>query len=83
MSYTEEELAQLPSTDMIFDAPYLDMNQHDWQQTGYMLTDVCNPHSIGCQHVGIPIPSGKLLSKDAGGYKLIDEVTRRQSTGSC
>jgi hypothetical protein len=75
--YTEEELAKLPQTETVFDRPQLVINEHEWQQQGYMITDVCNPHTINCQHVGIPIPSGKLLIKSKEGYALVDEVTRQ------
>lgn len=73
-SFTEEELAALPSTSTVFDRPTLEFDQHEWQQQGYMLTDVCSPHNSSCEPVGIPIPSGKLLIRKDGHYDLIDET---------
>jgi hypothetical protein len=72
-SFTEEELAALPSTSTIFDRPTLEFDSHDWVQQGYTLTDTCNPHTSACEPAGIPIPSGKLLIKKDGRYDLIDE----------
>lgn len=71
--WTDEELANLPQTTKVFDAPKLDMNSHQWQQQGYMLTDICAPSRPDCQHVGIPIPAGKTLIKIGGKYDLVDE----------
>lgn len=73
--YTEEELANLPQTEQVFEAPALIIDQHEWRQEGYMITDICNPSRPDCQHVGIPIPSGKMLIKDKKGrYALISET---------
>jgi hypothetical protein len=73
-SFTEEELAALPSTSTVFNQPSLDVDSHDWVQQGYMITDTCSPKTSACQPVGIPIPSGKLLIKKDGRYDLIDET---------
>ncbi len=62
------------STTMVFNRDDLVVNDHEWQQQGYMITDVCNPSTPMCHHVGIPIPSGKLLIKtEKGEYDLVDE----------
>ena len=71
--YTEEEIAALPQTPQVFEPVELVINHHDWQQEGYMITDVCSPSRPDCQNVGIPIPSGKLLIKKEGKYDLVDE----------
>lgn len=76
MDYTEEEIQTLPQTETVFDRPALVIDQHDWRQEGYYITDVCDPSRPDCQHVGIPIKSGQLLIKRNGGYALVDEQTR-------
>ncbi len=76
-TYTEEEINKLPQTNQVFEAPELVVSEHEWRQQGYMITDICNPSKPTCQHVGIPIPSGKLLIKKNGGYDLVDEMTRK------
>lgn len=76
--YTEEELNALPQTSAVFDKPKLVVNEHEWVQRGYMIEDVCNPSKATCEHVGIPIPFGRLLIKTKGGYDLVDEVTRKK-----
>lgn len=67
--YTNEELEALPSTDMVFDAPDINLNEHILIQDGYRVVDICSSHPT----VSFNIPSGKLLIKDKGGYTLIDE----------
>lgn len=69
--WTEEELAQLPSTTAVFEPQKLNINDHVWIQQGYDLIDQC------CGHPPLHIPSGKLLVKDKGGYHIVDEVTRK------
>lgn len=74
--YTEEEIEALPQTAQVFTPSPLHINDHDWRQEGYMITDVCSPSRPDCQYVGIPIPSGKLLVKRGGTYDLVDERSR-------
>lgn len=76
MEYSTDELTALPQTDMVFDAPVMIADQHVWQQEGYYITDACNPSRLDCQHVGIPIGNGKMLIKDTGAYRIVDELTR-------
>lgn len=64
---------ELPQTSTVFDRPKLEIDQHDFQQQGYMITDVCSPKTAACEPVGIPIPSGKLLIRKDGHYDLVDE----------
>lgn len=73
-SFTEDELAALPSTSTVFDRPALEFDTHSWLQEGYIVRDVCSPATAACEPVGIPIPSGKLLVKQDGRYDLVDEV---------
>lgn len=73
-TWTEEEIARLPQTQQVFDRPQMRFDQHTWQQEGYYLTDICNPHTADCHNVGIPIPTGKLLIKKNGRYDLVDET---------
>jgi hypothetical protein len=72
--WSEEEIATLPQTEKVFEAPKLTANEHEWQQQGYIISDNCQPKRANCPHVGIPIPSGKLLIKNKnGGYELVNE----------
>lgn len=73
--YTEDELANLPQTTTVFEHKPMQFDLHDWQQEGYMLSDVCNPHRVECQHVGIPIRPGSMLIKHKNGrYDIVDET---------
>lgn len=72
-TYTDAELAALPQTAKVFDAPKLVTSEHEWLQEGYMITDNCQPKKATCVNAGIPIPNGKTLVKTKGGYDLIDE----------
>lgn len=64
----------IPQTTTVFTRDDLVINNHEWQQQGYMITDICNPSTPMCHHVGIPIPAGKVLVKSKKGeYDLIDE----------
>jgi hypothetical protein len=65
---------ELPQTATVFDRPALAFDSHEWQQQGYMVTDICQPRTSACEPVGIPIPSGKLLIRKDGRYDLVDEV---------
>lgn len=76
-TYTDDELAGLPQTSQVFEAPNLIFDAHQWRQEGYELHDACSPSTATCVSVGIPIPSGKLLVKKGGGYDLIDETIRQ------
>lgn len=71
--YTEDELVHLPQTVTVFDQPELKVNEHDWVQQGYFITDCCNPKKPTCHSGGIPIPSGKVLIKTERGYDLRNE----------
>ena len=71
--YTEEQVANLPQTDKVFDRPAIEFDNHEWRQEGYMITDVCSPSRADCQNVGIPIPTGKMLVKTNGRYDIVDE----------
>jgi hypothetical protein len=75
--FTEDELAALPQTEQVFEAPELVVNTHDWIQRGYIIEDNCQPHQVTCVAAGIPIGVGNLLIKDKGGYRLVNEVTRQ------
>lgn len=72
-SYTPEQLENLPQTTKIFDRPEMTFDDHDWQQQGYMITDICSPKRADCHNVGIPIPSGKMLVKRNGKYDIVPE----------
>lgn len=72
--WTEEELAGLPQTPQVFEAPKLKIAEHDWLQEGYYIRDNCAVPKISCIPGGLPIPSGKVLVKNTGGYELIDEL---------
>jgi hypothetical protein len=75
--WTEEELANLPQTTQVFDAPKLVINEHEWVQEGYMIHDNCLLSKPTCVNVGIPIPPGKLLIKTKQGtYDLVEETDR-------
>lgn len=73
-SYSTEELSTLPQTSTVFDRPSLHLNSHQLVQQGYIITDVCSPSTSNCQAVGIPIPSGKTLTKIDGRYEFVDET---------
>jgi hypothetical protein len=64
---------ELPQTEQVFDAPELVINQHEWIQQGYYITDVCSPKKLDCYTGGIPIPYGKMLIRKDGRYDLTDE----------
>lgn len=70
-TYTEEELDNLPQTETIFETPQLDFDKHVWIQEGYQAMDQC------CGHPPVSLPSGKLLIKENGRYRLVDELTRK------
>jgi hypothetical protein len=70
-TYTDEELAHLPQTETVFDQPALDINAHQWIQRGYIAEDQC------CGHPPITLPNGTMLIKEEGGYKIVDELTRK------
>lgn len=72
-TYTEEELATLPQTTQVFDRPPLEFDNHQWQQEGYFISDICNPKGVNCQVAGIPIGNGKMLVKEDGRYSIVDE----------
>jgi len=76
-TYTEEELASLPQTPHVFDAPELVGNDHEWVQEGYFITDACDPKTPGCHAGGLPIGGGNLLIKEKGVYRIVDELTRK------
>lgn len=67
VSYTDEELANLPQTTHIFEAPEVNLDEHELIQQGYTVTDRCHGVSFN-------IPSGKTLIKDGGKYKLVNEL---------
>lgn len=71
--FTKEEVEALPQTTQVFDRPSMIFDQHEWRQEGYMITDVCHPSRPDCHHVGIPIPTGKVLVKKGDGYDLVNE----------
>lgn len=75
--YTPEELASLPQTTAVFDQPKLVIDEHEWVQRGYMIEDNCRPKRANCLAIGAPIPTGKLLIKEKGRYKLVSEITRK------
>lgn len=77
-TWTPEELAALPQTEKVFDAPKLHINQHEWLQRGYMIEDNCKTPKADCVTAGIPIPTGSLLIKTEKGYDLVNEVTRQR-----
>lgn len=68
---------QLPQTDAVFDQPELVVNDHRWLQQGSVMVDVCVPQNPACHSGGLPIPAGKMLVHGEGGYRFVDEVTRR------
>lgn len=72
-TYHEIDDENLPQTTQIFDAPEFEFNKHHWVQQGYELIDMCP----NCPRQGVPIPFGKMLVKEKGVYKLVDEVTRK------
>lgn len=76
MSWTEEEIAALPQTDTVFDQPKLVVNEHEWLQSGYMMTDNCSPARMNCINAGIPLPNGKMIVKEKGAYKIVDEMRK-------
>lgn len=76
MSWTEAEIAALPQTDAVFNQPKLVVDEHDWLQEGYMIRDNCQPSRMNCVNAGIPIPSGQMLIKEKGAYKLVDEMRK-------
>jgi hypothetical protein len=66
-SYTDEELAALPQTNQVFDAPEVNLDEHQLVQSGYMVTDVCHSTSFS-------IPSGKTLVRKDGKYSFVNEL---------
>lgn len=80
--YTEEELDALPKTTQVFDRPDMIFDHHEWRQEGYMITDVCSPSRPDCHHVGIPIPTGKMLVKVNGRHELVMEGGTPRQTRS-
>lgn len=73
--YTPDELAALPQTTQVFEAPKLKIKDHEWLQRGQMIEDNCNPQRMDCVNAGIPIPFGKMLVKVKGAYDLVPEPT--------
>lgn len=76
--YTEDEIKRLPQTQQIFDRPTMVFDDHDWQQEGSFITDVCNPARVDCHHVGIPVPQGKMLMLLNGKYRFVSEEESRE-----
>lgn len=64
-------------TEMVFDKPTMNFNDHAWVQRGYELTDACSPKSMSCEPIGIPIANGQMLVGQKGAYKLVDELSQR------
>ena len=70
---SKDEVTTLPQTTTVFNQPPLVMDDHDWIQQGYYLSDNCNPQRPDCLNTGIPIPPGKTLVKQGGKYDLVPE----------
>lgn len=68
--YTDEELQSLPQTAKVFDAPNINLDDHQLIQEGYMVSDVCASHPT----VSFGIASGMTLIKQGGHYKLVPEL---------
>ena len=60
----------IPQTQQVFNPPRLNFQGHTWIQQGYEIIDSCP----SCPRQGVPIPSGKMLIRERGEYKLIDEA---------
>lgn len=67
-----EKVENWPQTEQVFELPKVDFQKHKWVQKGYEIIDSCD----GCLRQGIPIPYGKMLVKEGGKYKIIDETSR-------
>lgn len=78
-SYTPEQLESIPQTTKVFEPQPMDFTAHVWRQEGYMISDVCSPSRPDCQHVGIPIPTGKMLVKVNGHYDIVPEGGKPRS----
>lgn len=76
--YTPDEVKALPQVDKVFDRPGLVFDDHDWQQEGSFITDICNPARPDCHHVGIPVPAGKMLMIVDGKYRFVTEEESRK-----
>lgn len=67
----ELDIDNLPQTETVFDQPKLAIDDHTWLQQGGYIIEQCH------NGLGIPIPSGSMLVKEEGRYKLVDEITRQ------
>lgn len=65
-----QDETQWPQTDQVFDLPDVSFDNHQWVQQGYTLIDNCP----NCLKQAISIPYGRMLVKEGGKYKLVDEV---------
>lgn len=65
-----EDTTSWPHTTQVFDMPNVKFDNHDWVQEGYYLIDSCST----CPRQAVAIPYGKMLIKEGGKYKLIDEI---------
>lgn len=70
-AYTPDEIKMLPQVDKVFDRPAMTFDDHEWQQQGAFITDVCSPARSDCEHVGIPVPEGKTLEKVGGKFRFL------------
>jgi hypothetical protein len=69
-TWTDEELAALPQTSMIFQVPDLNLNDHDLRQENYTVYDSC------CNDRPFNIGDGRLLVGQKGAYKIVDELAK-------
>lgn len=65
-----DDVSKWPQTDQVFEKPNVKFDSHDWIQQGYYLIDSCP----NCPRQAVAIPYGKMLTKEGGKYKLVEEV---------